>query len=232
MFFYTKESYVSLPFILTYVAECIGSNGSRNGSQCDSPIKLLAVSPKHFRSMSIPVELKRPEVQTDTFFPKTVIDSPVKCGPQFMQVVNLQPCTATTSSSSVADMKALRLVCSEQGTLPHALGSTYGTLEMKPGTTDATIILCTSDYPPDVYPVSLHNSVPTDSQKIVSNSLQTPIDQSMTVINYTHPTEVQHLCIHPPQVRILKFSGHSEWNKASTFSKVHIGLKTTKLSWK
>ncbi|THD29103.1 hypothetical protein D915_000050 [Fasciola hepatica] len=174
------------------------SNGSRKESLCDSPMNLPAISPKHVQPRSSLIEMKPPEIQTDTS-PTTVLDPLLECGPQFMQMVSLQQCSPV-ASSTVPDLKTLRLVCSEHGTIPSLVDSPYESNQMKPTSTDATIILCTSEYPQNVYSVSLNRPVQTDCQKIVTSSLQTVTEQPVTLINYTHPMEVQHLCIHPSQV--------------------------------
>ncbi|VDP69415.1 unnamed protein product [Echinostoma caproni] len=191
---------VNIPMSDYYAAEKLNTgispDGSRSGSLCGSSTNQSAVSPKHVQTMATVAEMKQPPSSEDgTVTP--VLDPILSYGPPLMQVVNLQPCNPAVST--VSDMKALRLMCSEHGTVSRLLGGQYDTGQTKPTSSEATIILCASDYAPNMYPVSMQNPMHMEHGKMATDDLHTAIQQPVTLINYTHPMEVQHLCVHPPQ---------------------------------
>ncbi|KAA3681633.1 protocadherin delta 1 [Paragonimus westermani] len=134
----------------------------------------------------------------------TAVEPLVAYSPQMMQLLNVQTCTGSLRSTQLSP---LQMVHTSGEGIPQMFG-TAGSLTRSMPISSESILLYSS-------PINPEEISPNRTQAATAE-LVPVFSQPVTVLKYAHPMEIQHLCVHPKQVRI-KLLLHCRYHETNRY---------------
>ncbi|KAF8569039.1 hypothetical protein P879_01369, partial [Paragonimus westermani] len=119
----------------------------------------------------------------------TAMEPLVAYSPQMMQLLNVQTCTGSLRSTQLTP---LQMVHSSGEGIPQIVG-TAGSLTRSMPISSESILLYSSPINP--------NEINPNRTQAATAELVPVFSQPVTVLKYAHPMEIQHLCVHPKQMK-------------------------------